>query len=392
MAKIAKILLIILLLILMPGFPTLPSQPIQGRRRISQRDVLPTATRRRHQLAEERAFTAIVAPTGKVGDFSDIQEAIDFTNKLGGGRILVMSGTYAINRNLILYDDISIEGLSQADTILDFGSSAYNLATDTAAKNIIIKSMSFKNSTDTNGAVYLDEPDNIFLERCTFDNNSNLDIKVNQGTSFRISNNVSTNIVGGFIYLNETEGPSSIEYNDVHSATEEIIETSTSDVILRLVIRENYFVSQKACIKGVFTGVFFTGNKMTTSHTSAIDSAVHLIAGDGVSSGACIFAGNSIAASGTTKHGVEIDGGIDDTKFLGNNISNAAANYSAIFLAQDVDRTTITGNSIQGNQYAINISHADCNNTTVVGNFVDGTTADVNDSGTNSIVEHNNTF
>jgi len=60
-------------------------------------------------LAMARAHTVIVDAGGE-GDYTDIQDAIDFVHGLGGGSILIRDGTYTSSVNIDLESNISIKG------------------------------------------------------------------------------------------------------------------------------------------------------------------------------------------------------------------------------------------------------------------------------------------
>jgi len=64
-----------------------------------------------------RAYTAIVASSG--GDFTDIQEAIDFCYNLGGGNVFLRPGTYVLPADLYLHSNVSIEGAGVGLSIID---------------------------------------------------------------------------------------------------------------------------------------------------------------------------------------------------------------------------------------------------------------------------------
>ena len=50
----------------------------------------------------------------------DIQKAIDKVNKLGGGTVFLKQGTHSLASDLILYDNINLEGEGIYNTIIDF--------------------------------------------------------------------------------------------------------------------------------------------------------------------------------------------------------------------------------------------------------------------------------
>ncbi|MDA3815064.1 MAG: right-handed parallel beta-helix repeat-containing protein [Patescibacteria group bacterium] len=76
-----------------------------------------------------RAYTAIVGATGDV-NYDNIQDAIDYCNGLGGGRVYIKPGVYTLTDNLTLYNNIILEGQSPQTTAINF---------NTNAKSVLIK-------------------------------------------------------------------------------------------------------------------------------------------------------------------------------------------------------------------------------------------------------------
>ena len=66
-----------------------------------------------------RSFTAVVDAAGNY-DYTDIQDAINYVNGLGGGKILILNGTYVSSANLVLYSNIVLQGESPSGVILEF--------------------------------------------------------------------------------------------------------------------------------------------------------------------------------------------------------------------------------------------------------------------------------
>ena len=58
-----------------------------------------------------------------VGD--DIQNSLDNLNSLGGGTLFLRNGTHFVNKDLILYSNIYIQGENVSDTVVDFGGKSY---------------------------------------------------------------------------------------------------------------------------------------------------------------------------------------------------------------------------------------------------------------------------
>lgn len=73
------------------------------------------------QAPATRVVKAFVGPAG-VGEFETIQEAIDYVNLLGGGRVFIKSGTYALTDHIVMYSNVHLEGESRDSVILDFNS------------------------------------------------------------------------------------------------------------------------------------------------------------------------------------------------------------------------------------------------------------------------------
>ena len=121
-----------------------------------------------------RAFKAIVAKQG--GDFTNIQSAIDFVDKLGGGIIFLKKGTYKLTADITLYSNIEIIGEDNDTTIIDFDTSSYSVkAVGTSGshlRNIHLKNIQVKGSTDTtNGGVFFQYVDDFSIRLCKFANN-----------------------------------------------------------------------------------------------------------------------------------------------------------------------------------------------------------------------------
>lgn len=66
-----------------------------------------------------RAYTAVVSTLQGDGDTTDIQTAIDNAYDVGGGVVLIRSGTYYPTAPLTLYDNITIVGMDPFDTVID---------------------------------------------------------------------------------------------------------------------------------------------------------------------------------------------------------------------------------------------------------------------------------
>lgn len=99
--------------------PTAPTfSPLN---RVDSKYIQDLAIKNTNLTSESRAFTAVVGPTGTPGvEFTDIQEAIDYTDSLGGGTVFIKSGTYHPKRKITLKSKISLIGEGPENTIINF--------------------------------------------------------------------------------------------------------------------------------------------------------------------------------------------------------------------------------------------------------------------------------
>lgn len=66
-----------------------------------------------------RVYSAVVDPSG-FGDYTDIQEAIDYVDSKGGGSIFIRAGTYNITTTLNLKSGVNLIGEKKDEVILNF--------------------------------------------------------------------------------------------------------------------------------------------------------------------------------------------------------------------------------------------------------------------------------
>ena len=83
-------------------------------------------------VSTARAATAIVAPQkNNLSEFTDIQEAIDSVDKLGGGTVLVKTGTYYPVAKIQLASKVSLIGEGPENTIIDFSQTSLDAGSST---------------------------------------------------------------------------------------------------------------------------------------------------------------------------------------------------------------------------------------------------------------------
>lgn len=408
----------------MPGFPTLsplPQRP-QGRgpgRRISQRDILPTATRRRHQLPQERETVAIVALTGDVGDFTDIQSALNLVNSLGGGNILVKPGTYSINQPLIVYSNTSISGVNSFDVILDFQNSTINnFRLVDSAREIKISDMTFNNCHNvTEGTIYGNRVAGVQISRLDFNKNVN---SSGNGYDMRFVNSSGGVVVrdcdsgdgGTFFFSDGMSGSNKISGGQISRSNDRVFvdvsQTEISNVLIEDPTKSIFFGN--FAFSKILGNVTVFGSATLTEPLGDFNGSDHMYIAhnyfDTRTGADTIFDLNASISNkivGNTLWGNEASTPVilltNDSGFntiTGNDIdgeTGGAAGMDGIQITNS-DANVITGNvifgSVSGTAYGVNITDSGSSNTLVVGNVLQANTADTNNSGTSSTIANNN--
>ena len=381
----------------MPGFPTLPprGERSTGRRgRITQRDIQPTATRRRHQVGDEREFAAIVSNVGMVGDFSDIQQAINFTNNLGGGTVFIKNGTYAIKSDIELFSNISLVGEDSDNTILDFQQTTKSIraigVSATYLNNILISGLKIQNCFNiTFGAIDFQFVNDSTIKDCYFvdnwdsGNSDGRDVYLDNARRLNI-NECRSETGGYFIHVDQTGGSQvwNIKIDRNFSSNSNsgfcngvgresfitrnyITQTvAAADVIKIYASDTNSTISNNLMRRQTTTGYFVyldtTNVKIVNNHFLNFHaSAIHMMYLDS-------FVKNNI-----------ITNNIFDS-------NGTLANQAAIYMNSDCDDNIVMGNQINGHHTGVTIANANCDDNMITNNFFSGHTTDVNNSGTNT--------
>jgi len=394
MAKIAKwILLAIIILLLMAVFPTLPSIADRiAERRITQRGMLPGASRRRFQPGSEREIVAFVAPQGEAGgDFTNIQEAVNFANNLGGGTIFIKSGTYKISSHITLYSNIEIIGQDNDSTILDFQGGAYRISAPGISashlKNIHISNIQLKDSTYEYGQIDWVYLDNFSIKNCKFINTqttSGTDIYLGQATLGEVSKNYSvdsrTFIVTNFATDLMIEKNNISDFNSTSFDSGIRIDSNTSVQIIGNIVTSTHAGHGIWLIDTV--GVRVISNNVQVSGDNT-DTAIYVKGAD-----KNMISDNYFLAAG--QDAVSIGDDADNNTVVSNILSSktGAAGGAGIAIG-DADENIIIGNQVIQGKYGVSID-GDSDRTVVVGNnlYVASDTA-LDDNGTNTDAGHN---
>lgn len=141
-----------------------------------------------------RAYTFIVDPNGD-GDYVYLDEALNAVALLGGGTLLLMPGEHLVYDEFDVQSNTELIGFDLETTFIDCAAGADNLYAYGSAgshlKNISFKNITFKNNiSSTYGIIDAYYVDNLTIENCVFQNNTN--VGHTAGRSIRTQN--STNI------------------------------------------------------------------------------------------------------------------------------------------------------------------------------------------------------
>lgn len=370
--------------------------------------------------AASRAATAVISLSGEKGTFKDIQAAINYVNSLGGGKILVLPGTYTITQNITLYGDITLEGLSTANCIFDFNSTTSNLSTSINASNIKIRSLTFKNCHNvTTGAIFLNRVIRGEISGCTFETNTS-----GSGTGYDIYADlprfVSVNFClstssGGFYYADNSSSINQVVFNNIDSPNGRVFtggSTGTGGGRTNY-LNNNITSPRKAIFSGEFSQSIIDGN--TCDSTSLLTETFITI----TSTASLKFVNNYLIVVSAAQQQVITISGSNNIHFTGNRFQGSKDSSPALEITSsesiyfsanaivaeafgtsidgikltDTDECVISGNKVtgvsNGTSYGVNISNAACDNTVVVGNALFGISGNTLDNGTGSVIASN---
>lgn len=375
-----------------------------------------------------RGFTAIVDPAGN-GDYTDIQDAIDYVNGLGGGSVLVLPGTYNLTDNLVLYSNIDLIGFDKETTILDFGgnvkgvkaegdTAAYITGTITATNNSYTITGS---GTSWSGNIAAGEYimiNGIWYEIASVDGNTTLTLvnkyrgKTTSGLIYAVAA-LKKNIIISGLTIKNFGSPGGINFCYVINSR----------------IENNYITNQ-----GIYEGIYLKAVSNSFILFNTIDwvgegievrsySCTNLFLGNNCnnSAGPGIMLGvlssdksiinNSVISNNCNNCNVGIKFAYADFNHIANNdcnycsaygiqligsdhntISNNSASYcfSCGIMVQWSDYNTITGNMAVNGTDGIDIYDSGCDKNIVTFNQVYGNSSDdIRDIGTATEIAHN---
>ena len=330
-----------------------------------------------------RAKQVIVAPTLAQGDYTTIQEGINYLNNLsvGGGILFLAPGTYYPTSDIIIGSaNVDIVGLDPDLCIIDFQNTSKYIFI--GVNNTQIQNVSIKRSTKSEGAIYFNQKQYCGVTNCKFSGNAYWDIKGYKVKNLNIKNCYSSQSSG---FLN-TSGYSE-DINIIENTIKET--TSITNGSIQINDAVNMKISNNTIRDSAGFGILCEDNGLYNQVqgnwiSDSGSDAIRIINGP---YGDFVFDSNHILSN--TGNGIYIDaiyGAIISNNFIKDNGGDGVR-------LNDAQDTPINGNKISGNTgYGVRVE-AGANRTTIVGNNINSNTAgNVQDSGSDTIDEHNNKY
>ncbi len=338
-----------------------------------------------------RVYQAIVGD-GLSGDFSGLQEAIDWTNLYGGGRILIKKGTYIIPGDITLYSNIILEGEDMDLTILDFQTLEHHIivtgTSGTHKRNIEINNLQIKDSgIYESGAINLIYCDDCEIKNCKITGTDYSDDPIARSI---IGEHCKRLKIEGNQFLNNDRGieldyciSTFIEFNYFNEIYDIVLDFNNSpNTIFRhnnldtngLVSSDSMMYMGSSCDNSVFDSNFFLNCRSDPFWTEV---------GSKVS-----FTNNVFTKTGAVDVALKLND-VDRCVISGNRIYGFDS--SGIYLGANSDYCSITGNVVTNNgAYGVDITASTCNRNVVVGNVLfSNSSGTVHDLGTSSVVANN---
>jgi len=279
---------------------------------------------------------------------SCIQEAISYVAQLGGGRISIKSGTYAINSTININNtrQLIIEGeqntvLEAASNIVMFQVNTGNFPAYPVTPVVEFRHIIFDGNGYNTNAIYVTNRSwQSNIVSCTFRNFQNFAVVYSQAYSHRVLNSIFTNNYGG-IYMTNQANDIRIEYTifEPNSYADVMIEAPAEGITISNCWME---VSSPQTIGHIYIH--------TVASYNLININIQNIR---------FYSGTSIYVDG---NGTTFDVNVVANYF------NATQAINATNVTGIVSRWKIIGNNFnEATQYGINVSKME--NSTIVGNF-----------------------
>lgn len=350
----------------------------------------------------------------------DIQTGIDKLNENGGGILYLQTGTYTTANDLVLYNNVSIQGQGFG-TIIDFGGGAYSMQLN--GSNAYSDGTISINANDTavvgSGTTFTPDMEGRYIrlqdywyliDTVTDDTNIVIDEPYAgsdlSGASYYIADTISGITLSNFVVQNSTASLITCSYFDGLSFNGMGI--YTAPVGLELLYGSGPILRDDV-MDGCDVGLSITDTPSgqlddvtllngtngivvdTINNYTFFSCSIQNMTGDGFS---LTSIGDLTIDSFTVENvggsGFNFVSGSRNTALNNHTIRNCSAD--GIRLTASTDTLTIgTGDLITGNGgYGVNIMDSSCDNNTIVANiFSSNSSGAVNDSGTGTLIRSN---
>ncbi|MBI2005563.1 MAG: hypothetical protein HYS80_02255 [Candidatus Aenigmarchaeota archaeon] len=297
-----------------------------------------------------REYKAIVAMGAEPGIYNNIQQAIDYVNRIGGGNIFINAGTYVISSNLTMYSNIHLIGEDYNTTVFNFNSGTNIIASKgvvgTRKRNMIFENLQFKTGrAGTEGVISFQYADDCYVRNCYFTDNydstvkSTYDIKIDNCDRMRIFDNQSVNsfrfcVLSSDNYYWAERNYITGNYGDAWNIT-------TSNYVFinnNFLGTSNLVSTENAMVYAVSTGVY-----MTVHNNQFIETSKRIIYFNGANQ--AFINNNFLVSNGTADYNIYL---IDSNRVTINSNFLKVAQTNAIRI-DNSDMITIVGNVLTDN-------------------------------------------
>ena len=339
-----------------------------------------------------RTYKAIVDPAG-YGDLTDIQTAINYVNGLGGGAILVKSGTYVQTSDITLYSNIQLIGEDDDTTIIDFNETEYNMrirgTVGTHLTNVTIENLRIEGCRrDEDHAINAYYVDDLTIKKCYFTDNYRAenggaatygDINTQLVTQLLIEGCRFVSSGASIVLTDINQGVAIGNYSINSNGLPFQISTCTNMRVEGNTIvtpNANYGIQDDGNIS-----LFVTRNHITEPLSAGINVS---------SDGNANFSDNYILGDTLMNNGIRLNNSTNNV-YEGNTIVDAVDNG---FYLANADNNLILGNYINGSgAYGISITSSTSANNLIIANYFNGNvTGNIDDNGTTNNISNNKTI
>lgn len=359
-------------------------------------------------------------------DFEDIQEAIDYTFNKGGGTVVIKNGEYLVDSDIVIKNGVNLTGESPYGVLIDFQNQAHQIQSkgtelySTGTITITNRSTTVTGSGTNWTSAYVDKAIIFkgymaYITAVNSTTSMTIDtkwMKVTEGSlTYNICEEVLSTNMTNISVTNSTHSDGAIFYQ--YAFLLELSELVAYDSTIGIHIDKTSAVNLEGWeAYGCGTGIKIEncGGGWGMSDGYIVDSTgcgldMNIFSDCSLNNFSILTCGthaiksNNILNLGISDFSLLSNGGVGlyletnckDTQILnGNMLYNG---NDGIALGSNIDSIIISTNTIKSNTgFGVNITASTCDKNIVLGNsIVSNTAGTVNNAGTATIVEHNQT-